>query len=84
MPDTSPGNKKAKDDCPWLGALASGLGALCGTGSTQSRHIVETTSDHSANLADGDLLALVERIVLLTNERCGLSTRTLAVCKRPL
>ena len=52
MPDTSPGNKKAKDDCPWLEALARSYAALHGTGSTQSRHIDETPRDHDVNLAD--------------------------------
>ena len=52
MPDASPGNKKAKDDCPWLEALARGYAALHGTGSTQSRQIGEASRDHGANLAD--------------------------------
>jgi len=52
VPDASPGNKKAKDDCPWLGALARSYAALHDAGSTQSRHIDETSRDHDANLAD--------------------------------
>ena len=52
MPDASPGNKKAKDDCPWLEALARSYAALRGTGPTQSRQIGEASRDHDANLAD--------------------------------